>query len=215
MALKLFVKVCLFLALFLSFNVFAKPVFLKENAYLNLGFGAFQCDQFKENDLYIKKHLRIASIFNVGIGYKFSDYMISDINLQYSNLDYKASDRDTSLKQKIRIISAMVNLRYNTHTNSLITPYITVGVGASSNQPTKLIDVTASLSYKAQKKINFAWNLGCGVIFNNLSSHYSMDIGYRYVDFGKIYTKNFSDEFPTVVQIIRGQEVIASVFFKF
>ena len=76
------------LCLFVNFDAIARSAFFSENAYLSLGAGAFHNRSFKKSGEYLKKKLNMTPVFNVGVGYKFSQYLSSDINLQYCKIVY-------------------------------------------------------------------------------------------------------------------------------
>ena len=203
------------LILFSNFKVEARGVFFSERAYLNLGFGLFQCERFKETENeYAKKNLKISYFFNAGIGYKFSNYIRSDINFQYSKVNYRASRQNDHSKQDIRAISGIVNLYCDLHPNSFISPYIMVGTGINRIQPTGL-QISQNKKLKGESTINLVWNVGVGVLLDAISNDYSIDIGYRYIDLGKIQTAAFSPIAGYVSQRIRGHQGIISVLFKF
>lgn len=188
--------------------------FLAERAYLSLGFGEFQCEGFKDTEGgYVKKNLKAAHVFYVGAGYRFSDHIRSDINFQYSKLNYKVSRGRVHLEQRIRILSGMLNAYYDLYLDDFTCPYVTIGIGVSNNNPGKLRFTTIKEEFKGKRRTNLAWNVGGGILLNTISKDYSIDIGYRYVDFGKIQTA-IQPGANYATQKIRGHKGIISVVFK-
>lgn len=89
-----------------------------------------------------------------------------------------------SYKQKNSVNSLFVNAYLDLHTGSMITPYAGVGLG------TAWIKSEGDLNGRglgSNKETNVAWNVGLGVAFE-LSYNASIDLGYRYADFGKAKT---------------------------
>jgi opacity protein-like surface antigen len=210
----------LVLLLLLSTNLKATAhgLIFTEKIYIKAGLGGFQCDKFKETEGgHIKKKLGISPVLSLGVGYRFTDYIRSDIDIQYNKLTYKASNHGMQLNQKIKVVSGMINLYGDLYTGSFATPYIVVGVGLSKNSVGALtmmqVSPIISRKVKGKSKTNLAWNVGGGVVLDTMSADYLIDICYRYMDFGKILTG------PSIVDVdlvqrIKGHQCIISVLFK-
>ena len=82
------------------------------------------------------------------------------------------------LKFKTQIHSYMINAYYDFNTDSAFTPYIGGGIGLAK---TKL-----SIAYgeESDSHTNFAWQIGGGIAYA-VNDNVSVDVGYRYVDYGK------------------------------
>jgi opacity protein-like surface antigen len=193
----------------------ARGTIFSERAYVNVGFGEFQCERFREaKGAHIKKDIKASHVFNLGVGYRLSGHIRSEINFHHTKLFYKASDSNSNLGQKITVISSMANLHYDLYEETLINPYVTAGIGISRTHPRDLIDMKTDTHLRGRSKTNLAWNFGCGILLNTMSRDYEINIGYRYIDYGIIQTSTFSKPIVYVNQRIRGHLGIISVLFK-
>jgi opacity protein-like surface antigen len=193
----------------------ARGLIFSERAYVNVGFGEFQCERFQGTEgEYIKSNVRASHVFNLGVGYKISTHISSDINVQSTKLFYKANEPKARLRQKIAILSGMINLYYNLYEEALINPYMTAGIGMSRNTARDLIDISKDVRFKGRSTTNLAWNLGGGILLNTMSRDYEINIGYRYMDYGIIQIKTMDPVHVYVTQKIRGHLGIISVLFK-
>ena len=84
-------------------------------------------------------------------------------------------------KYKTQIHSYMINAYYDFNTDSAFTPYIGGGIGYAT---TKLSDTRARTGAKSNSHTNFAWQIGGGIAYA-VNDNVSIDVGYRYVDYGK------------------------------
>lgn len=193
----------------------ARSLIFSERAYVNVGLGEFQCERFKEIDgVYPKSNIRASHVFNLGVGYKLSGHIGSEINLQYARLFYKAKSQNMHLIQKVTVTASMVNLYYNLYEEALINPYITAGVGVSRNRPTALVETSRNIRLKGRSTTNLAWNFGGGILLNTMSRDYEINIGYRYIDYGILQTASEQEGNVYVNQRIRGHQGIITVLFK-
>jgi len=96
---------------------------------------------------------------------------------------YTYGTADATVKSQ----SLMANVYYDFKNTSDFTPYVSAGVGAAFNK----LDVTeyqTDLDGSASandKKTDFAWSIGAGVSYA-LDKDLDLDLGYRYVDLGKV-----------------------------
>ena len=127
------------------------------------------------------KKSKHAPVYNVGVGYKFSDDVRSEFTLSYR--DFKYEDSGTTSKQKIKNYTLFVNGFYDFKNDSTFTPYVTAGVGYAHNKAGSLVD--SSNTYAGKKNGSFAWNVGFGSKFN-LNQNFDIDLAYRYADLGKV-----------------------------
>lgn len=165
-----------------------------EGIYLKAGVGMMRFDKFSSgtNSAYsVKKAPKGSPVGIVGVGYKFSNALRSDVSLQYGSANYKGSysddDDKINLKQKIKTLAMLVNCYYDINFNSMIVPYVTVGAGVARNDASDLKSSVAGYTRSGNSRMNFAWNVGAGLKFD-ITKNYAIDLGYRYLDFGKVST---------------------------
>ncbi len=117
-----------------------------------------------------------------------------------------------ALKEKTNLQTLMVNLWADIPTNTAFTPYIGGGVGVAiidyKTDGTLHHNVggtpTSEKYYSESKKqTNFAWGLGGGVAYD-VNDQFTVDLGYRYIDAGKVKINNINDQLGT---LINGQPV--------
>ena len=96
-------------------------------------------------------------------------------------------------ENKLGIQSLFVNVYYDFHTSTAFTPYVGAGLGMGfvSHKGRMYGDEGAgevSMVTAKKSKTNFAYNigLGCAWAFND---YISLDLGYRYANFGKSQSK--------------------------
>lgn len=104
-------------------------------------------------------------------------------------------------KMKIDIQSLFFNAYYDFKNSTSFTPYIGAGVGLAfvgakvsvdGHIETPGFSDTWSDSLGKKTRTNFAWNVGLGCAYA-LNDTVSIDLGYRYADFGKAKTKTWTD----------------------
>lgn len=105
-------------------------------------------------------------------------------------------DAGVELKIKTTLHTLMFNTYYDIDTGSAFTPYLSAGIGAS------VIDATFGFNFPndttveggsiSKTKTKFAWAVGLGVSYN-LSQNVDLDLGYRYLNAGKITIDNSYD----------------------
>ena len=92
--------------------------------------------------------------------------------------------------RKLSISSLFANVFYDFNTGTSFTPYVGGGIGvASIRAKDRFQQGYYGYAYgNASSKrtvTNFAWNLSAGVAYS-FDSHWALDLGYRYSDFGKV-----------------------------
>ena len=103
---------------------------------------------------------------NLAYGVKLSDFRIELEGNMYSNIKFKKL-AGTNGKTN----SLFVNGYYDIQTNSLFTPYVTLGLGYSR------------LSFDGDSDVSLGLKAGVGVAWE-INDIFALDIGYRYNDFG-------------------------------
>ncbi len=130
-------------------------------------------------------------VYGLGLGFKVSENIRTDITLnKREKYSYSHFDSGVMESQDINSSSLMINGYYNFINNTDLTPYIMTGVGIAHNQAGKYTMTFGSSEEFLPKhaKNNFAFQFGGGVGFKVIES-ISLDLGYKYVNLGKISTK--------------------------
>lgn len=156
----------------------------------------------------------------LAIGYDFSVHCYAPIRAELelamrgkAKKDWKGSDEYGSYKDNIKtgVTSIFANVYYDFHNQSDFTPYIGAGLGAARTK-IELSDryydgIAAGIKRSmSESEWNFAWNVGAGLSYK-LNEQASLDLGYRYADFGTHSKWTDID--------ITGHEVLFGVRFTF
>lgn len=159
-------------------------------------------------DQMINEKMLGALDVGVGAGYKFNDYLRTDLTLDYET---PAKFKGTlwcpsatpcgggayveSEHVKIEAYSALANVYADLGNFHGVVPYIGAGIGASYLRTS---DVESALkgqdgnSPKGDGKWNLAWALMAGVEYP-ISDRLSVDLGYRYLNLGDAQTASVTD----------------------
>ena len=198
------------------------------NFYLRTDIGAsLPTKKFKskgQNDLYLPKKLNKSGIYNIGIGYRITDNIRSDLNLSYRNFKYKANKNNQTVgngnlnnkfSQQIKSYSIFLNGYYDfININKIAKPYLTTGIGYGKNKSKDLIHISTLTAnngttvaqdrdvYKGSTQNNFIWNAGLGSRFV-INDRFNLDLSYKYVNLGKTKTKRIAgnDAVPSAQKI--------------
>jgi opacity protein-like surface antigen len=136
-------------------------------------------------------------ILGAGLGYRFSPNLRGDITATYrGGYDVDFTNRvilfpvTAQAKADVSSIAGLVNVYYDIGKFGLFTPYVGGGIGLSRN---KIDDVSAiapggvTAQIDGDEKISLAWQLSAGTAIE-IRPGVSFDIGYRYIDLGKVET---------------------------
>jgi outer membrane autotransporter protein len=98
---------------------------------------------------------------------------------------------------KFSVQSVFVNLYFDIDTGTQFTPYVGGGLGVAIIDTDGKYKVTADSNTlydnsASNSETNFAFNLAAGVGYD-VSDNFTLDLGYRYADFGEGETGNVSD----------------------
>lgn len=99
---------------------------------------------------------------------------------------------DLTLKNQ----TLLFNVYYDFNTNTAFTPYIGGGLGIARMKGTMnwAEDIEDGCSVNSIKsRTNFAWQIGAGVAYN-FNQNVAIDLGYRYMDYGKL-SKTSSEDY--------------------
>ncbi len=135
-------------------------------------------------------HVGSSWIAGAGVGYRFTDILRSDLTFGWRG-GYKLSGFDgqpASYSANITTYNLMLNGYVDVPLGiSWFKPYAGGGLGAARNNFTQIY-ATGPLGttlLPARNTTDFAWQLSIGVGFQ-LSKSLILDVGYRYMDSGKI-----------------------------
>lgn len=123
-------------------------------------------------------------LYSLGVGYKLSENVRADLNIQYRNIDYKSTFDGVGTTQKTKNYTTFLNGYYDFNNSSVFTPYVTAGLGISRNVAGNAT-TSDGFVYKGNTTNNFAWNTGFGSKVK-MTDSFDLDLGYRYVSLGKV-----------------------------
>jgi opacity protein-like surface antigen len=163
------------------------------------------------HDQMVNEKMLGAADFGIGAGYKFNDYLRTDLTLDYETpAKFKGSlwcqtitghctssgnYYDTE-RVKISAWSALANVYADLGDFHGIKPYVGAGAGASYLKTSSVESSnkdTSGPNPKGDGKWNFAWALMAGVEYP-ISDNLSLDLGYRYLNLGDARTGYVSDD---------------------
>lgn len=139
------------------------------------------------------------SVFGVALafGYDFNATFDMPIRTEFEWNMHSQSEKEetyaitgignTKVTNNIGIQTLFINAYFDFHNASQFTPYFGAGIGVA------FVDVEATLNenhtIEEKTTTNVAWNVGLGVAYAFTSS-LSLDLNYRYAQFGKGKTTN-------------------------
>lgn len=146
-------------------------------------------------------HFSSAPTFQVGVGYKVSDWLRTDVTLQYrGKADFAALDTyvydngidpvetgtdDFTAKKSEWLV--MANAYVDLGTWQGVTPYVGAGIGASRNTISDFRDINVpqnSVAYGGDhSQWQLAWALHAGLGFQ-VTERLTLDLGYSYLNLG-------------------------------
>ncbi len=156
-------------------------------------------------------------IFMIGGGYKFNDNLRADLNLGFLT-NVKVNAKYGAATQKNKSMFVLANGYYDIGEYNGFIPYGTLGVGLANNKSGDMFfdntfkgDVGVDKGKVSKKATSFAWNVGAGVQYS-IAPEVKLDLGYRYMDLGKLKMKNGKD---TVGYKLRTHAVTLGVSYHF
>ncbi|NRA73791.1 MAG: porin family protein [Rickettsiales bacterium] len=191
--------------------------------YVKAGTGAFiPANKFKDKngdeDPYVAKKPKNTAVYNIGIGYKITDNIRSDLNFGYRKLRYKAeTTQNESLSQKIKTYSVFLNGYYDFNLHKIIKPYLTIGIGYGRNKSKDLIvhDNESGFDqiFSGTNTSNFIWDVGLGtrLVINN---RFDLDISYKYVYLGTVKTKGVQTGEQPSSQKVKAHEIMGGIIIN-
>lgn len=136
---------------------------------------------------------------SLGGGYAFTNNIRGDLVVDFhqpsgvSGLTYcvNSSSYTCDMNAKFRSYDALANVYYDFGPFGALTPYVGAGVGAAFGQRRFGLNDTSGYYQGSASYHNLAWALMAGVAID-IYAHTKLDIGYRYVDNGKVQGSDFS-----------------------
>ncbi len=115
-----------------------------------------------------------------------------------------------SLDTKLNIQTLMLNASLDWHNESIVTPYITAGVGFAFahgklgfnvEDPSSFIGANFSHS-ESESLTSLAWQVGVGMGID-LTESLTFDVGYRYFQFGVLDYENTANSFSKIDSTVK------------
>lgn len=150
-----------------------------------------------------KKSPKNAAAFNINAGtevwantYAELELAYGDHKLENNYVDIRESaPAGTLFKTRVKTMSGFANLSYRfANVNMTVIPYITAGVGISSNKVKNMtftipVNHLVDLSSPGKTTTQAAWQIGGGLLMP-ISKNISLNLGYKYRDLGKVKTSS-------------------------
>ncbi|MWN89707.1 outer membrane beta-barrel protein [Gilliamella sp. Pra-s65] len=187
-----------------------------------------------KDDLFDSMHkTKLAGALN--LGYNFSDYDIPvRAELSFTlrgNAEKKENRHNTyedytlrsTQKTKARMNTLMLNGYYDIDMDSVVTPFIGVGLGVAftklGNSHTEKYNVSVDgVDYErslSKTKTKFAWNLAAGVAYK-VNNNINIDFTARYVDAGKVTIKKRNEYYQNKISgDLSSVDLLAGIRYSF
>lgn len=121
-----------------------------------------------------KKNIKRWVTTGAGIGYSFNKFFRGDAMLHYKHMAYYAAPIKNT-----NTFGATVNGYVDAHNSTGFIPYVMIGAGYG----VKKHDYVVARDSKSVKTLTLTTGLGCQA---KVYDQVTLDLGYRYVDLGKI-----------------------------
>jgi len=152
----------------------------------------------------VKKSPKNAAVFNINAGTQVFPNTYAELEFAYANHKFNSNYMEmdefgnpasvsASFKTRVKTMSGFANLSYRfENLNIMVIPYITAGVGVSSNKVDNMTiarnSPTAAAVYSPTKTTTqAAWQIGGGLLMP-VSKSIAVNLSYKYRDLGKIKT---------------------------
>jgi opacity protein-like surface antigen len=149
----------------------------------------------------LKKSPKNAAVFDITAGTEVFANTYAELELAYA--DHKLSNNyqdnnsladlhATSFKTRVKTMTGFANLSYRfKNLNMPIIPYITAGLGISSNKVKNMSIATPSITFllnsSGKTTTQAAWQIGAGILVP-VTKNMAVNLSYKYRDLGKIKT---------------------------
>ena len=98
---------------------------------------------------------------------------------------------DETSKTKIKTHAYMLNAYYDFDTCTKFTPYVGAGIGLAKTKIANMV-YGGGFVKSTEKHTGIAWQIGAGIAYA-LNDNVSVDVGYRYIDYGKFDVSSIFD----------------------
>jgi opacity protein-like surface antigen len=177
-----------------------------------------------------RENLGNAAVIGAGLGYRFNANVRADVTLDHT---FDARFKGVAPVPSLATVSAtdrgsfqsstlMVNGYLDLRPVMGFTPYVGAGLGMAHNVLSRHVlttydaatGVETSERFAGGDNFNFAWALMAGVGYQ-LSSNFTLDLGYRYVSLGDVRTRSYGNGTGVDVESIGAHEVRLGVRYSF
>ena len=188
----------------------------RNTAYLKLSFGGSYTAPLKRRDSVRRPSSnKMQPAFELGAGYKFMPYIRADVNVYKTGLNYKNKKYALRLQQKIRTTAIMANAHFSFDLPMFVfRPFVTVGYGVAKNHAYDLkSEKNPNIKYLGSNSVNKAWSVGAGISFEEISHLYSIDLSYKYMNFGEIANFNRYNNKKYKTKVITHLALVSGSFY--
>ncbi len=131
-----------------------------------------------------------AAVVGAGLGYRWNDYLRSDVTLSYRNMDavvHGSSNWDSTFKNYTTMGTVYLDVAPVLNTKiEKFEPYVMAGLGWAHNEQEKTNVTGGALvgSVNGGTQDDLAWKIGAGSGYK-LTDAITLDAAYQYVDLGQ------------------------------
>lgn len=174
------------------------------------------------------ENLGNAAVVGAGLGYRFNPNVRLDLTLDHTfDARFKGTVPATAAalmtdRAAFETSTFMVNGYLDFRPVMGFTPYVGAGIGMAHNVLSRHIVTTydpvtgeeTSERFAGGDAFNFAWALMAGLGYQ-LSSNFTLDLGYRYVSLGDVKTRSYGDGTGVDVGSLGAHEIRMGVRYTF
>jgi opacity protein-like surface antigen len=177
-----------------------------------------------------RESLNNTAVVGAGLGYRFNTNVRADVTLDHTfDARFKGVVAAPSLaaaslsdKGLFQSSTFMVNGYLDFRSSMGLTPYVGAGIGVAHNVLSHHVLTTyfpateseTSEHFAGGDNFSLAWALMAGVGYQ-LSSSFTLDLGYRYVSLGDVKTRSYDNGTGVDVESIGAHEVRLGVRYSF
>jgi opacity protein-like surface antigen len=194
--------------------------------YIKGGLGKTFARRFKERGnnegiTYVAGAVKNYVLYSAAIGYRFNQYLSTELNGQYRQFRYYGELGGVKYTQKIHNYFTFLNGYCYMPNTTLFTPYITLGAGYTYNSPSNLYVrnqsyPTHDVDIGEDSARSFAYIFGVGVK-TKLNNKWDIDLSYRYVNLGKVKVHSTMTESAILLdkasQNLKGHQVSIGIIY--
>ncbi len=171
---------------------YAKDYYVSGQVGAALAQGKLTSENLLEGSGSGKKSLNNAAVFDVIVGRNINSNLSAELEVAYSKHKFARKNtgltNDINISTKISSVSSFVNGSYKfENLNIGVIPYVTAGIGFSSNKTDKINYNYNSILYTTKNKTinNFVWQVGVGALIP-VNENISINLSCKYRDLGKV-----------------------------